>query len=388
MDRSSGEFGRWLLESLGSGVVAIDGRGGVVALNAGARRILGIPSGADAVGRDCRELLAAQPRVAALLLDALDGRSGFSRAELALEPGAGASAIGFTLFPVRDEDGAVRGAAVLFRDLAPIEASSEQERLRERLAALGQMAAGLAHEIRNPLAGMEVVAGLLKRRLADRPEERELVERITGELRSVADTVTASLEFVRPRAPSRAAVEPVALLEEALAVAQSRVAHAVRVERCYAAEPPPVDVDPEQLRDVLADLIVNALEALRDAGTEAPRLALGLEVGRRGARPVRLDAGAAGDPREGHAEVAIRIADNGPGVPADLREKVFYPFFTTKQRGSGLGLANAQKVMASHGGSIGFEPGPGTGCGVTLRLPVAERAARDAHAGGAVRGAP
>jgi nitrogen-specific signal transduction histidine kinase len=220
MEVAESAFGSWILGSMSSGVVAIDTRRTVVMMNDGAQRILGCPEGdvASAVGVDCSEVLAAQPAVAQLLIEALDARTPLSRAELVLEAvgDGGESTIGFTLSPVRDERSRVCGAAMIFRDLTPFERMDEQLRLRERLTALGQMAADLAHEIRNPLAGMEVIAGLLKRRLNDRLEERTLVDEIIKELRSVADTVTASLEFVRPIALERGPVDPVALVESAI----------------------------------------------------------------------------------------------------------------------------------------------------------------------------
>jgi signal transduction histidine kinase len=252
---------------------------------------------------------------------------------------------------------------MIFRDLTPIERSDEQERLRERLAGLGQMAAGLAHEIRNPLAGMQVLAGLLKRRLADRPDDQALVAELMGELRALADTVTASLDFVRPVTPERGPVDAARLLEDALALARKRVPFAGTVVCDGDAPLPPLSADEDQLRTMLTNLIVNALESMATGeGAADPRLALGLSV-----RQAESAVGDAGAPAR---DLVITIADNGPGVSAELREKVFYPFFTTKQSGSGVGLATAQKIVASHGGSLELESGRGEGCTFRIRLPV------------------
>ncbi len=365
-----------------SGLVAVDTAKRLAALNEGAQQILGCPEGdpAAALGLDAREALRRQPTVAGLLLEGLDGRDRPSRAELTLEAVGDrpARTIGFTLTAVRDSLGAVRGAAIFFRDLTPYERMDEQERLRERLAALGQMAAGLAHEIRNPLASMEVLAGLLRRRLEDRPEDRELVDELVGELRALASTVTASLEFVRPLAPARTTVDAVELVEEALAQARSRIAFDGVIERSYARELPSVLVDAEQLRAVVTNLVVNALEAMRgEDGREAPpgghrlRIAVGAESEERATWAVGptgegTDAPVARPARE----LVIAVSDSGPGVPAELRDRIFYPFFTTKQRGSGIGLAHAQKVVASHGGAIDLESREGEGATFRLRLPL------------------
>jgi len=162
MGAPESSFGSRILGSMSSGVIAIDADYAVVMMNEGAQRILGCPAGdvAGALGTDCRKLLSDQPVVAQLLIDALDALSPLSRAELVLESvgDRDRSTIGFTLSPVRGDDARICGAAMIFRDLTPFERMDEQDRLRERLAALGQMAADLAHEIRNPLAGMQVMA--------------------------------------------------------------------------------------------------------------------------------------------------------------------------------------------------------------------------------------
>jgi nitrogen-specific signal transduction histidine kinase len=381
MALSESAFGSWILGSMSSGVVAIDTDRTVVMMNDGAQRILGCPQGdvASAVGADCSEVLAAQPAVAQLLIEALDARSPLSRAELVLEAvgEGGGSTIGFTLSPVRDERFRVCGAAMIFRDLTPFERMDEQVRLRERLTALGQMAADLAHEIRNPLAGMEVIAGLLKRRLSDRPEEQALVEEIIGELRSVADTVTASLEFVRPIALERGPLDPVALVESAIATARSRVRFEGAIERVFDSDLPEITADPEQLRSVVTNLIVNAFESMAgDRAGRKPHLTVSLRcvVMDRNLRSVRVnsDGHTATSHEISERELVIGIADTGTGVPAELREKVFYPFFTTKQQGSGVGLAAAQKIVASHGGVIEIEGAEGEGATFRVRLPVGE----------------
>jgi len=355
-------YAGWLVGSIRSGLIGIDADGAVAALNEAGHRLLGCAARkpAEALGRDCREVLAAQPALAQCLLAALDGAERPGRAELALAPRGGrpGPTIGYTIAPVRDEGGAVRGALLQFRDLTPYERSEEQERLRERLAALGEMAAGLAHEIRNPLAGMEILTGLLRRRLADQAEELALVNELSAEIRRVAETVTESLEFVRPVALRDDPVDPVELLEESLARARSRVPFAGEVERDYAETLPPLRADGERLEAVLTNLIVNALEAMQGATQAAARVVLG----------VRLESGE--EAGAGDGELVFTVADSGPGIPEELRERVFYPFFTTKQRGSGVGLAHAQKVVAGHGGRLELESARGQGATFRVRLPV------------------
>jgi signal transduction histidine kinase len=355
-------FECWIVASMSSGVLGVDASGAVAAMNRGARRILGCPidPSQPVLGRPCGEVLAAQPEVARLLHGALRRPHPISRAELLLRATGPAPriAIGFTLSPVHDRFGALRGAAMLLRDLAPIERQDERERLRDRLAALGQMAAGLAHEIRNPLASLEVAVGLLRRRLDEASGALPLLDGMQADLRGLEATVSASLDHVRPLVPDREPLAAVPLLEEALATALARISFEGPVERDYPHALPALVGDADQLRSALAELIVNALEAM--AGP-ADAMRLGLAV--------RVTQGGDGRP----CELVLRVSDTGPGIAPELREKVFYPFFTTRARGSGLGLPSAQKIAAAHGGGIEIDSRPGA-CSVALRLPVEEGA--------------
>jgi signal transduction histidine kinase len=354
-------FAARLLGSLASGVVGVDTRGRVVLLNAGAQRLLGCPEGSlrDALGRDCRRVFASEPAIARLLLKAARGQHEASRAELALrgdrygEKGT----IGLSLFPVHGEGGRRVGAAVLFRDLTPIERSEEQERLQGRLAALGQMAAGLAHELRNPLASLEVLAGLLRRRLPD-GEERALVDELLGQLRDLSRIVSTSLDFVRPSTPRRSLAEPAALFEAALARALAPDAD-VSLERRF--EPVPMAALDEELVIVaLTNLIANAVQAMAGSPPERRRLVAGLAC-----RDV-------GDAEKPARELVFAVTDTGPGIPPELRDRIFYPFFTTRERGSGIGLATVQKVAGSHGGSVELDTRVGEGSTFRIRLPIEE----------------
>lgn len=335
-------FARQLLASWRSGLLAVDARGRLQIVSPEALRILGQSGSPQSwVGREAGDLLAAEPELRGMLREALAGRDHPSRAELALA--SSGRTIGFTLLTVGEGD----GAALLFQDLTPFERASEQERLAERLAALGQMAAGLAHEIRNPLAAMEVLAGLLKRRLDD-PEDQELLQDLVLEQRHIGAAVDACLEFVRPEPPQRAPVDLSELLREAARRATRRVAFDGQLE-LPQGEGPQLELDEALMLRALVDLVVNALQAMDEAGTAAPRLVLGIEQAEGG--------------------VALTIADNGPGIPVELQERIFSPFFTTRAEGSGVGLALVQKVVASHGGSLQLESRPGHGAVFRLHLP-------------------
>ncbi|MCP5066049.1 MAG: hypothetical protein GY946_05725 [bacterium] len=337
-------FARRLLGSWRSGLLAVDAGSRLQIVSPEALRILGQSGPTESwLGRGVEELLAGEAELLGMLREALAGRDHPSRAELALSRSG--LTIGFTLLAIADAG----GAALLFKDLTPFERASEQERLNERLAALGQMAAGLAHEIRNPLASMEVLAGLLKRRLDD-PEHLELLEDLIEEQHRIGSAVDACLAFVRPAPPERASIDLSSLVREAANRAARRAGFAGQLD-LPEAQGPQVALDAVQITQAVVDLTLNAIQAMDEAGTPSPRIALVIEAA--------ADA------------VVIGVADNGPGIPTELQERIFSPFFTTRAEGSGVGLALVQKTVASHGGSLQLESRPGHGAAFRLHLPLA-----------------
>jgi len=336
----------------------------------------------------CEQVLADYPTLARLLREALAGRPALSRAELCAERADGERVVlGLSLMSLPDSAGAIGGAAVVFRDLAPIERSGERERLQERLAALGEMAAGLAHELRNPLAGMEVLAGLLQRRLHSDPDSLGLVIDLRGQLRQLSDMVTASLDYLRPIALCRELIDPVELAEEGLVLGLARAPRPERVDRHYAAPLPKLDADRQLLGVAVVNLIVNACEAMAEARECESRLAISIDVGPAPelTRAVRVDRerGAVAPPSDElrspsarcapdglPRELRIAVADSGPGIPVEIRDRIFDPFFTTRESGSGIGLANVQKIIHAHGGSLSLESSE-LGSVFRLHLPLA-----------------
>jgi nitrogen-specific signal transduction histidine kinase len=332
-------------------ILTVDGTGRVLTINAMAREILEI-EGPIEPGRPVEDVLAAHPRLAEVLRDSLEMSYLPNRAELEIRSrDDDGRTIGFTISPIIGERGP-SGLALFFKDLTQVERQEEQDRLRDRLAALGQMAASLAHEIRNPLASIDVTATLLKRRLASRDEDLRLAEKIVDEVERLNRTVTRGLEFARAITPERVRQPLAPLLDEALEEARSRFAAPwLVVERRYDPGAPRAPVDAHLMRQVFVNLIANAIEAMGDAGT------LTLAV-----HPVS---------RPDRAPVAVELVvrDTGPGIPAEVREKIFYPFVTTKKSGSGIGLAMARKIVECHHGRIDVESGPESGTAFRLRLP-------------------
>jgi signal transduction histidine kinase len=223
----------------------------------------------------------------------------------------------------------------------------EAEALRQsRLAAMGEMAAMLAHEVRNPLGAMELFTGLLLQDLRDRPEALALAQQVAGGIADLNHLVTNLLEFTRTRTAAAVAVDCCALVEDALRyTADLRAAQRVAVVRQFAAAAVPAVADPDLLRPVLLNLVRNALQAMPDGGT----LTLGVA---RAADGVRL-----------------RVGDTGPGIPPGAEEEIFRPFYSTRARGTGLGLAVARALVVAMGGTLAVASAPGAGATFTVTLP-------------------
>jgi signal transduction histidine kinase len=353
-------FYRDLISGMRNGVIVIRRDGTLVAINDAAYASLDMLPGSADVGRAISAVLADVPEMVRVLEGAFGSDPLPNRAEVKLAR-TGRS-IGFTLSLVRDDLGIVSGAALFFRDLTRVEQLEERERLRDRLAALGEMAAAIAHEVKNPLAGIEVMAGLLKRRMSDNPEAQSMLADIIGEAKMANAIVLEVLDFVRP---VRLQVEDVSLagmVQDSLHMADSLVTRGhVAISVDVAEDLPPVQGDGHQLRQVFTNLLTTALEALDGQGRLIIQ-ATALD---------RLPIPSTPDHPPGPG-VEITVLDDGPGIPESMRERIFSPFFTTKPRGSGLGLAIVRKVMDAHEGRIEVEPGPnGSGTCFRLLLPLA-----------------
>jgi len=352
------------------GVLAVDRDQRLVLANRVALEILTIER-PPAAGTPVREALVRHPELVRLFGECFDMRTLPNRAELELEPG---KSIGFTMSFVPGAGDRPRGAALFFKDLTHIEHRAEQERLRDRLAALGEMAASMAHEIRNPLTSIGVSCSLLERRLAAAgaadERSRDLLGKIAAEVRRLNERVTSSLEYVKPVTLDLDVAPLPPVLEEALAVARQRAGGAgVEVVRSWPADLPPMLMDRARLRQVFENLFLNAFEATGERGT------IRVEAG---VRPVEGVASApdpegpgAGDPFQRFDRlVEVRVSDTGPGLDEARRSRIFHPFYTTKKQGSGVGLATAKKIVTSHRGRIDVDDAPEGGARFTVRLPV------------------
>lgn len=360
-----------LIQGMRCGVLAIDPEGRLHLLNEPGRQILELDE-MPPRGVTVEQALGRHPQLARVLRESFEMSSLPNRAEIELEgTAAGRKTIGFTISLIRDDDDLPCGAAFFFKDLTRIEHKEEQERLRDRLAALGQMAASMAHEIRNPLAAIEVSCSLLKRRLPPDGGGVELLEKITAEVHRLNSTVNSSLEFVRPICPSLGTAELAPMLEEAITVAVERLARrGVHIRRRFCDSMPAFQMDRALLRQVFVNLILNGIEAVGQEGTVTISTEV-VEASRETSVPYQPGEIRPHDPWQNFEHFAlIRVSDSGPGIEEEALSRIFYPFFTTKKEGSGVGLSTAKKIVDSHRGLIDVDNRPGAGAVFTVRLPM------------------
>jgi signal transduction histidine kinase len=251
-----------------------------------------------------------------------------------------------------------RGVRVLLHDVdhkqSELERSRESLLQAEKMALVGKLAAGMAHSIRNPFTSVKMRLFSLGRSLDLDDVQKDDFEVISEEIQHIDTIVQNFLEFSRPPKLKMQSVSPSSVVESTLRLLQHRLkSYGVTVAVERPTPLPLVRGDAEQLKEVLANLIINACEAMAPGGA----IAIEEQVDLR--------------PPQGHAAV-IRVRDNGPGIPAPLLDKIFQPFFSTKEQGTGLGLSIAQRIIADHGGRLEVESTEGQGTVFIITLPAQE----------------
>ncbi len=276
----------------------------------------------------------------------------------------------------------------VLRDLTQAQRLQRELRLRERLATVGELAAGVAHEIRNPLAGISSAAQVLLTRFEPRDDRQKFCRVIIEQVDRLDHTVTSLLKFARPPEPQLRAGRVEDVIERVLALEAERLADSrVTVERRYAARVPVLFLDPGLIEQVLLNLVINATQAMPGGGTLTLEVALASRRSRpgersRGRRSADLDADAGGGPARGDAAsgearpvpvVRVRVIDSGQGIAKEVLPRLFDPFFTTKAAGTGLGLSISQSIVQEHGGTISIASREGRGTTVVVELPLEKR---------------
>ncbi len=358
---------RQLLENIiahmGSGLLVTDRDGRIRMINQHGQATLGV-SAEQVAGRRLLDLFPAAGPL-------LDVRAGTILRELDFpSPDGRTIPLGFNNSFLLDTAGQPEGTIVIFRDLSDLRAIRAEARRKDRLAAIGQVAAGVAHEIRNPLFGISSVTQILKTEVKFDPVHQELLAAMQAEIKRLNALVEDLLHYGRPSKLERTPQALDQIWDEILGLAREELAGAkVEVIRELGDGLPPLLADGNKLRQVFLNLLKNAIQATPPGG----RIAIRLRRSPRSALPaslqhsLELEAEAGESPREYLVSV---VSDTGVGIPAADLDRVFDLFFTTKSTGSGLGLAICRRIVEDHGGAIGIESTEQVGTTVTVALPL------------------
>jgi two-component system nitrogen regulation sensor histidine kinase GlnL len=346
-----------LLSSLEDGVIILDPAGRIVSLNQAAEELTGF-SGSQIAGRLIGEVFPPPAPLSSLVAKTADQGRSHADFDATLTRADGARlTISAVASLVSNPHGESHGAVLVLRDLSRVRELEEQVRRSDRLAALGVLAAGVAHEVRNPLVGVRAAAQLMEREPGFPPNLQEFTGIIIREVDRLNRLVGELLAFAgaRPLQIQSCNVNQVA--EEALRLEEAGLqAGGVTVVRRYDPAVPAVAGDPERLLQVFLNLIRNGAEAMAGGAGE-------LQVRTRFER-VAPQCG-------GRAAAVVEIADRGPGIPPEIQAQLFNPFFTTKDGGTGLGLPISLRIVEEHGGAIEVQGGVGQGATFRVLLPIA-----------------
>jgi two-component system sensor histidine kinase PilS (NtrC family) len=338
-----------VVRSVGAGIVATDLEGKVLHLNPAGARILAIADGEESLDAEIEEMIILEDQNWGLLKTRARDRSVVRLEGTAVSTGL---RLGMTVGPLADENNNVVGFIVTFQDLSEIKVEAERQRMQERMAAVGEMAARMAHEIKNPLASISGSAQVLASAGNLNDNGQRLLHILVDESRRLSGILDGFLEYARPGTATFGPCDLSGMLRDcANLLGRSDEQRDDHLLRLSVPEGLVLRGEEHLLRQVFWNLSRNALQAMPDGG--------------------ELEISAA---RE-NGRVVLRWRDNGVGMTEEIRRQAFEPFVTTKPGGTGLGLAVVYAAVAEHNGTVSIDSAPGSGTTVTVELPVHREAA-------------
>lgn len=339
-----------IIEGSGEAIVTLDPQGCVTSWNRAAERIYGWTA-EEMLGRSVDRVFPDSPEIAEELSKTearlRDGRTIHDLETTRVRKDGTPITVRITRSPLEDAGGRFAGSTGIIRDVTALKEMEARLLERERLAAVGELAAQVAHEIRNPLAGIRGACEILAEERSGSAARDQISREVIRQVDRLNRTVEDMLLFARPRAIQPVPTDVHEILERTLGVLlEDPKTREIEVERRYAKSLAELEVDPQQIEQVLINILLNAIQAMDYRGK------LTVTTRTNGV----------------HAQVAIR--DTGPGIPDDVRDQIFRPFFTTRAKGSGLGLAIVRNLVQAHGGSISAVSLPEGGAELTVTLPT------------------
>ena len=338
-----------VVERMPVGLVALDGNGRVISFNQAAEATLRLSSD-QVTGRTASEVLPRQ------VLDLVAALKDSTRTAIGKEFDCSFRdgrlvPLDVTLSSLKGEDGTDWGTIILCRDLTEVQNLKREVETTRRLASLGRLAAGVAHEIRNPLSSIKGFATYFRDRYRDNPEDQKTSEVMIQEVDRLNRVISQLLEFARPPVIQKKRASLQSLIQRSLKMIERQTsAKGIQVLSELPSDIQDVDLDPDGINQVLLNLYLNAIEAMEQGGTLTVSLSK----------------------KESSPWVKLTVTDTGAGISREDLEHVFDPYFTTKQTGTGLGLAIVHKIIEAHRGEVRAESEVGRGTTVSVLLPAAE----------------
>ena len=333
-----------ILRCVGSGVMTFNMDNVITTFNDAAERMLGIKK-EDAVGLSCLNVFGPDNTICHILDESVMLSTTLARQEIEVQKKEGTNIwIGLSVSPLRDKEGKQTGIIFVFTDLTEIKMLREQGELRKRLAMLGEMSGGIAHELRNSMGTIMGYAKMLSNKFSNDDPSQEEISTIISEINAMDLIIKELLNYGKTITPSLSSVDLGGLLRKTVDAVLGKFKDLNVAVDLSLPDLPQVYIDEVLMRQALQNIIQNGVEAMTNGG----RLRIGVRS---------IDG------------VEIIISDTGVGIPRDRLDKIFLPFYTTKPRGTGMGLALVHKIILSHGGNIEVDSTAGKGTTFRIYLP-------------------
>jgi two-component system sensor histidine kinase HydH len=342
------DYTRQVVASMANGLLSVDLDGKIISYNLLALELLGLEE-YEVKQMDFNDLIDFRGtdlfETMGHCVSVLDREINFHKKSGEVVP------LAFSITPIMGAGDNCQGAVIILRDLREIKQLEEQVRRSEKLAAIGELAAGVAHEIRNPLSSIKGFAQYLRHTLKDKPREKEYAETMVSEVDRINTVVTDLLTFARPMEAELVPTDVTELIEHTVRLIQADAQTRNINIQMHISDLSKVPLDANQMTQAILNLLLNALQAVKNGG--------------------RIEVGAALNTSD--LLLKMWVEDDGSGISADQKEKIFDPFFTTQEKGTGLGLAIVHKIVENHNGEINLESPPvgkKQGTRITLSIPI------------------
>jgi len=336
--------------------IVLDNTAHIVGVNAAAEQIIGYIE-SEVLGKSIVRLLNLSPEEQKKIIVAQS-----SRGEVTLQTNQQSKTIGYSISPRRLSNGEHDGAVMMFKDITEDKVRRQQAEKAEKMQTLGEIAAAISHEVKNPLAGIKSMVQAVIMDLDPTTEPYQYVKRISQEVDRINAFIESTFAFARHKRPRIIRVEITNIIDTVAALLEQNFkTNGVELTKIYAPNLPTIRVDPDQLHQVFLNVMLNAVEAMvqqPNAASKKHRLTVSVK---------QIQYAQVGELKP-HIEIIFQ--DNGPGVPESLLSKVFDPFFTTKPSGTGLGLAICFKIVSEHSGRIDIANAKEGGAVVSIKLPT------------------